>query len=222
MKWQNSIGAYKACISLGATCQTAYQLRRLGLRSFSGPLDWFVSDSMNGLVRLLHHRFNGFMELNQLELVGRTQECYVVKDNVNQVVSYHDFPVYIPEDRWRDAYPAFKQTLDRRVQRFMKVIREQPVLFVRTQTNSSEAQELLKALRKLAPGKFQLLIVNHHPPGRLDVAYEDWGLDGICSVKLPTGEDWRGSDPAWDLCMNGYKLYTASARLNEKRPARRR
>ncbi|KIL35047.1 hypothetical protein SD71_15405 [Cohnella kolymensis] len=57
-------------------------------------------------------------------------------------------------------------------------------------------------------GKFQLLIVNNHQEDRTDVIYEDWGLDGICSVLLPKGEDWRGFNHAWDACMNGFKLKT--------------
>lgn len=204
MQWRDSIGSYKACISLGSTCQTAYQLKRLGLRINAGPLDWFVSDSISGLVRLIDHRFNGFMELSQLELVGFTNECYVIRDKAYHVVSYHDFPLSV--ERWSEAYPAFKETLNRRVHRFMKTIQDQPILFIRTQTKRKKAQELHAALKKLMHGKFQLLIVNNHQKDHTDVIYEDWGQDGICSVLLPKGEDWRGLNQAWDTSMNGFKV----------------
>jgi hypothetical protein len=210
LRWRDSIGSYKAYISLGSTCETAYQLKRLGLRKYAGPLDWFISDSIDGLVRLIDRRFNGFMELNQLELIGSTYECFSVRDTANHVISFHDFPLYL--ERWWDAYPAFKQTLNRRVDRFFKTIQDQPNLFIRTHTRRKEAQELLAALKTLMHGNFHLLIVNNHQENRTDVIYEDWGLDGICSVLLPKGEDWRGLNQAWDTCMNGFKLKVPSLR----------
>ncbi|UKS23930.1 papain-like cysteine peptidase [Paenibacillus sp. HWE-109] len=212
MKWRDSLGGYKAYISLGSTCQTAFQLKRLGLRKYAGPLDWFASDSIDGVVRLIDHRFNGFMELNQLELIGTTNECFVVRDNANDVISFHDFPLYLTADRWREAYPAFKQKLSRRVDRFLRTIQGQPILFIRTNSKRKEAQELHAALKRLVHGKFQLLIVNNHQEDREDVIYENWGLGGISSVLLPKGEDWRGFNQAWDTCMNGFKLKASSLR----------
>ncbi|NOU67025.1 hypothetical protein GC096_23555 [Paenibacillus sp. LMG 31461] len=212
MKWRDSLGGYKAYISLGSTCQTAYQLKRLGLRKFAGPLDWFVSDSIGGVVRLIDHRFNGFMELSQLELIGTTNECFVVRDNANDVISFHDFPLSLTAGRWWEAYPAFKQKLNRRVDRFLITIQGQPILFIRTNSNRKEAQEIHAALKRLVHGKFHLLIVNNHQEDSKVVTYEDWGLSGISSVLLPKGEDWRGFNQAWDTCMNGFKLKASSHR----------
>ncbi|MFK7691267.1 DUF1796 family putative cysteine peptidase [Paenibacillus sp. HJGM_3] len=216
MKWHDSIGSYEACISLGSTCETAFQLKRLGLRKYAGPLDWFVSDSIGGLVRLIDHRFNGFMEFSQLELIGFTNDCFVVKDSTNHVVSFHDFPLYAGQ--WEEAYPAFKETLNRRVDRFLKTIHDQPILFIRTQTKRKEAQKLHAALKTLMHGESQLLIVNNHQEDRKDVIYEDWGLDGINSVLLPKGEDWTGLNQAWDTCMNGFKLKAPSLVESAHRP----
>ncbi|NOU98633.1 DUF1796 family putative cysteine peptidase [Paenibacillus planticolens] len=212
MKWRDSLGGYRSYISLGSTCQTAYQLKRLGLRKYAGPLDWFVSDSIGGVIRLIDHRFKGFMELSQLELIGTTNECFVVRDNANDVISFHDFPIYLTAEHWSDAYPAFKQKLNRRVDRFLRKIQGQPTLFIRTNSNRKEAQKLHAALKRLMPGKFQLLIVNNHQDDRKDVIYEDWGMSGISSVLLPKGEDWRGFNQAWDTCMNGFKLKASSIR----------
>lgn len=212
MKWRDSLGGYKAYISLGSTCQTAYQLKRLGLRTYAGPLDWFVSDSIGGVVRLIDHRFNGFMELNQLELIGTTYECFVIRDNAYDVISFHDFPLHLTADRWRDAYPEFKQKLNRRKDRFLRTIQSQPILFIRTNSTRKEAQELHAALKRHMHRKFHLLIVNNHEEGSKDVIYEDWGLGGISSVLLPKGEDWRGFNQAWDTCMKGFKLKPSSLR----------
>jgi hypothetical protein len=64
MKWEECSGSYKAVVSLGSSCQTAYQLKRLGLRGHAGPLDWFISQSAKDVVRLIRNRFKGFMSMN--------------------------------------------------------------------------------------------------------------------------------------------------------------
>jgi hypothetical protein len=206
MKWNDSRGSYKAYISLGSTCQTAYQLKRLGLRKYAGPLDWFVSDSVNGLIRLIENRFNGFMDFNNLQLIGSTDDCFVIRDNMYSIVSFHDFPRSLSLERWWDAYPRFKETVSRRVNRFLKTVKNKPILFVRTQTEKKEAQELHAALNTLIHDRSQLLIVNHHLDDRKDVVYEDWGLDKVFSVTVPKGDNWRGLDRAWDKCMRELKL----------------
>lgn len=206
MKWNNSMGSYKAYISLGATCQTAYQLKRLGLRRCAGPLDWFVSDSADGLVRLIQNRFQGFMELHNLEPIGATDDCFVIRDNLYGVESFHDFSRSLPAEHWQIAYPGFKATISRRVDRFLKTVKNTPVLFVRTKTEKKEAQQLRTALQPIIHDKSRFLIVNFHPDNREDVVYEDWKLDKVFPVIVPGGTDWKGSDQAWDTCMKGLKL----------------
>ncbi|MFD0675585.1 MULTISPECIES: DUF1796 family putative cysteine peptidase [unclassified Paenibacillus] len=202
MKWNDCVGRYKIYMSLGSTCQVAYQLNRIGLRQSAGPIDWFTSQSVPGLVQLLNHQFRGLMEYNNLELIDRTRECFVVRDNAYDVVSFHDFPLYL--GRWWDAYPAFKEKVDRRVNRFRHTIQNKPVLFVRTDTSEKEAQQLKRALNTLMYGKFRLLIINNHPIRQLHE--EEWGLDNVCCVNVPQGYDWKGSDNAWNRVMNGFTL----------------
>jgi hypothetical protein len=210
MKWNDSRGSYKAYISLGSTCQTAYQLKRLGLRKYAGPLDWFVSDSVNGLIRLIENRFNGFMDFNNLQLIDCTDDCFVIRDNMYSILSFHDFPRSL--ERWWDVYPRFKETVSRRVNRFLKTVKNKPILLVRTQTKKNEAQELHASLKTLIHDRSRLLIVNHHLDDRKDVVYEDWGFDKVFSVTVPRGEDWRGLDQAWDKCTRGLKLQSHSIR----------
>jgi hypothetical protein len=210
MKWNDSVGTYKAFISLGSTCQTAYQLRRLGLRKFAGPLDWFVSESVPDVDRLLRNRFRDFFELNRLQLLGAVQDCYVVKDTGYNIVSYHDFSLHLPDYRWTEAYSPFKEKMNRRVEAFLSMAKTGPVCLVRTQTSRSEAKQLRSALNKVMSGKYRLLIVNNADVR--EVIHEDWGLRGICSVSVPKGADWRGSDRAWDIIMNGFGLDTGGRR----------
>ncbi|WP_375143008.1 DUF1796 family putative cysteine peptidase [Paenibacillus sp. D2_2] len=123
MDWNQNRGTYYAFISLGAMCQTAHQLNRLGLRRFSGPLDWFITSSSPKLCHLLNTGFNGFMELNNLRLINIVDNHYVLRDTSYQVDSYHDFPV--PHNP-NQLYPQFKEQVDRRKSRFLQKIRACP------------------------------------------------------------------------------------------------
>ncbi|MDR0268063.1 DUF1796 family putative cysteine peptidase [Paenibacillus sp.] len=203
MDWNQNRGTYHAFISLGEMCQTAHQLRRLGLRRFSGPLDWFTSSSTPKLTHLLKTRFNGFMELNHLHLINMVDRHYVLRDLVYQVDSYHDFPVPYHINQ---LYPQFKEQVDRRISRFLKTIKTGPVCFVRTHTSSSEARLLEQVLSDISHRDFRMLIVNlHNQPGK-GIIYEDWGLQRVSSVTIPSGRDWRGSDYHWNLIMQGFNL----------------
>jgi hypothetical protein len=206
MKWNDGIGAYGAYISLGSTCQTAYQLRRLQLRTFAGPLDWFISRTGTDVSRLIQNRFQGFMEFNRLQVVGTDADQYVVRDNGYNIVSYHDFPLMY---RWTDTYPSFKQKMDHRVRSLLTAAKNGPLCFIRTDTTKNEAQQLFAALNTIIPGKFRLLIVNN-VNDYLEVRHEDWGLHHIGSVFVSSGADWRGSDFAWDQIMNGFSLKLGS------------
>jgi hypothetical protein len=206
LKWENCRGRYKAFISLGSTCQTAHQLRRLGLRRFAGPLDWFISPSIPDLTKLLRFRFKGFMEGPNLQLIGTAQNYFVVKDTAYQVESYHDFPITVNPAQWADPYHQFKEKIDRRVEHFLKAVDYSPICFVRIQTSKAEARSLRDTLTTIVNKPFHLLIVNLHSDGTQYVVHEDWGLKRISSVMVPAGWDWRGSDQAWDMIMKGFSL----------------
>jgi hypothetical protein len=204
MEWNDCRGAYHAFISLGSTCQTAYQLKRLKLRTFSGPLDWFTSRSVPHVARLIRNRFRGLMKYDHLRVLGMDETNYIIQDHDYDVVSYHDFPLPY---RWTDRYPDFKQKIDRRANALLSVTKRGPVCFIRTDTSKAEAKQLYAALRSTLYGKFRLLIVNNSAVQ--GVKHEDWGLPQISSVSVPHGIDWRGSDLAWDQIMDGFRLTIA-------------
>jgi hypothetical protein len=204
MKLSEVKGAYDAVCSLGANCQTAYQLRRVKLRRTAGPLDWFVSQSMNGVIRLIRNRFNGLMERQSIQLIGPLQTCYCFKDSVYQLYSYHDFPLTSPPEKWDESYPPFAEKITRRAKRLLNLASfSDRLLFIRIQATIEEAQQLKAALQTIVEHEFRLLIVNYHSDLRTDTIEQAWNLDGICSVILPKGPDWRGFDQAWDYILDG-------------------
>ncbi|CAM3884076.1 DUF1796 domain-containing protein [Cohnella lubricantis] len=201
MRWHDCADAYRAFISLGSTCQTAYQLRRLGLRAFAGPLDWFMSREAVSVARLIRSRFHGFMDPHRLELIGVDPPHHIVRDTGYNIDSYHDFPMH---DHVMNAYPAFKQRIYRRICAMQAAAAAGPVCYVRIEASRSEAVQLHSALRAAQPGAFRLLVVNFMDD--YQVRHEDWGLTNIASVSIPRGPDWRGSDSAWDQIMRGFRV----------------
>jgi len=202
MKWNDCKGSYEAFISLGSTCQTSFQLKRLQLRKFAGPLDWFISRPVPHVARLIRNRFKGFMEFDRLQLLGRNSTNYIIRDYDYDIISYHDFPLFY---RWTDAYPDFKQKIDRRTNAFLTAVKKSPICFIRINTSMMDAQHLYAALKSIMPGNFRLLIVNNSDYIH-EVRHEDWGIHHIGSVSVPSGTDWRGSNFAWNEIMDGFKL----------------
>lgn len=197
----NSLGQYSDIISLGSSCQTSYQLRRMKLRKEGGPFDWFISDSVPGLVKLFNNKFQHYMEFNQLQMIGKAHQHYIVRDTYYNIDSYHDFSFTQPESQWHQEYPAFKQKIERRVQRFLDTLAQSPsIVLVRTQMTKEAALQLLQAVNPwIGTSDFVLLAVNNHDDwSRTDVAIEEWGLEHLKAVRIPRGKDWRGADDTWE------------------------
>ncbi|MFD2612387.1 DUF1796 family putative cysteine peptidase [Paenibacillus gansuensis] len=201
-----SLSSYKDIISLGSSCQTAYQLRRLQLRTFAGPVDWNITQSAAGLIRLLEQRFQHFMDPGQVQMIGRAQLHYVIRDTAYQVDSYHDFPFTVPDHLWNQNYGQYKAKVDRRVQRFLHTLQSSSsLLLVRTATTKEQGEAIQKALHPMIKtANYLLLLVNdHEDQGRQDVIYNRWGNQHLHEAILPKGADWRGEDRAWTQLFFG-------------------
>lgn len=58
---------YENCVSLGWYCGCASSLSKLGLRSVSGPFDWYFS-SYRSVLELIETEFVEFMNRENLEV----------------------------------------------------------------------------------------------------------------------------------------------------------
>lgn len=210
MHWNDCRSRYRAFISLGSTCQTAHQLKRIGLRRHAGPLDWFVSPSAPDIARLIRNRFAGLMEQHRLMPLGTTLEGLIMRDTAYNIDSYHDFKFTIPGGQTNHQYSGFKQRINRRIERILlsaaRHSDSHPLCFIRTQTAVPEAKDLLQAIDGLTGRRAHLLIVNFRMDHQKEVLYEDWGMERICSAVIPGGVDWRGSDEAWNTIMKGFSI----------------
>ncbi|MEE3951771.1 DUF1796 family putative cysteine peptidase [Peribacillus frigoritolerans] len=222
LKLQDIKGSYDVIISLGSWCGPSLNLRRHNLRRFSFPLDWVVSNSLPDVSRILKNRFVGFMDLKNMKQVdgiasylddgdvvfsdegGKQQKAHFIQDTYYNVISVHDFPM-IPNQDWTHLYPAYKEKLNYRINKFIEIIsNSNSILFVRWGAVSvREADELQSVLSEMIQGKFNILFLD--PIAGLENVNEiDWGIKGICTVQVPS--DGPNDDSMWDYVYNGLTL----------------
>ncbi|MFD1956046.1 DUF1796 family putative cysteine peptidase [Paenibacillus thailandensis] len=212
---------YDYVISLGAACMPAFQLKMNNLRSFSGPFDWMGSPDAKDVARLLRNRFDKFMLKENMTIVETAfhntiddndnfviSHTYMLKDELNNIVSGHDFPV-IPGKDWTDGYPEFRVKIDRRINRFYdRLQNSRSCLFVRMSASYEDAVELRSALASVTGGQFNLLVINTMPNlSEMIISPAGWELDNVCCVIIPeTPGNWRGDYNVWRQLLGGITL----------------
>ncbi|MNJ30693.1 hypothetical protein D3C77_253010 [compost metagenome] len=196
---------YNFVMSLGYNCMVAYQLKRLSLRSCSGPIDWVIIHEVKDVIRLLDQRFNGYMEEASLEIIGRHNGFFSVKDTVYNAHSFHDFPCSDDQQMITNYY-GYKEQLARRINRFLDLASQSDsALFVRERCSYEEAIRLKESLTPFVKGKATLLVINYTKEGRL--VEHEWVDDGICSVDVNLEiDDELLRDSFWNDAFKGISV----------------
>jgi hypothetical protein len=196
-------GNYDGIFSLGDLCLASFQLQKNNLRLYSGVLDWMGSPQLSDVNRLLMNRFYGFMELENLRVVGNAnEEMLLVLDEAYQFLSNHDFSNTQNTHTHLATFPEVKQKFNRRVQRFLdKLDNSQRILFIRTEGSFQDVYELQTILKDIVRHDFRILLINHAPVS--GIVELDWPLDKVCAVQLPNGEKWEGNDHLWKMMLDG-------------------
>ena len=119
------------CTSLGFFCGTACSLSKLGLRSFSGPFDWYFSNNYSAVVSLVENRFSDFLKREHLEPCEDLQQF---RDLEHDFYYLHDNDDREPFDV---AYPKIYEKYQRRITTFLNAI-EKPTCLFRTIGSDNE------------------------------------------------------------------------------------
>ena len=122
---------FKNCISLGWYCGTASSMAKYGLRSCSGPFDWYFSDYAS-VIKQMEDDFRDFMTRDNLE--GLEDRPRAFRDTKYGFEVCHDLEHGLDED-----YEALCEKYARRVRRFMEMTKE-PTLFLRAVRSEEELQ----------------------------------------------------------------------------------
>ncbi|UOF90555.1 papain-like cysteine peptidase [Fodinisporobacter ferrooxydans] len=197
MQLKEISGTYDAIFSLGSNCLPAYQLQKNKLRRFTGVIDWVISDSLADVNQLLKHRFNGFLELQNLKVVGYSEKnTYFVKDVSCNILTVYDFLLNENTREHLSAYPQVKEKYNRRIRRFLDTLaNSQSLLFIRSVGNFQDVHELQSILSEIVMCDFKILVVNHANVS--GIVEKDWGLKNVCVIELPDKEIWDGNNSLW-------------------------
>lgn len=119
-------GEYSTVISLGCFCGVAQEMERFGLRSFSAPFDWLITEEFELVLQLIDTHFENFFQFDALEQQYAINPAYYF-DSVNRIQIYHDFSAFQPlEKQYGEVIKKYK----RRIDQFYRNI-QKPSLFIR-------------------------------------------------------------------------------------------
>ena len=115
---------YDSVWSLGQWCATAMAMKKLGLRSASGPFDWMMGREMpvRAYVDLLTTEFAGFFLRENMQKVcdSPMEGTEYWKDTKQGLEIRHDFMLGVP---FEANYVNFHIRMGRRIGRLLKLLR---------------------------------------------------------------------------------------------------
>ncbi|GGA05455.1 amino acid permease [Paenibacillus marchantiophytorum] len=207
MKLAQIKGNYDAIFSLGDHCTPSIQLEKNKLRPYSGVLDWLISLNLSDVNRLLKNRFQGFMELANLQIIGTAYDKnLLVFDQAYQFSSNHDFFTSKNTLHELTAYPEVKAKYDRRVQRFLeKMNTAHHLLFIRCGSYTKEqVDELHAILSELVTHEYRLILVKHSPVQQMIETRCTY--DNVCTLELPMDNILTANDHWWKEILDGIHM----------------
>lgn len=122
---------YNNCVSLGWFCGTASSLGKIGLRSYSGPFDWYFSD-YQGVLKQIEIGFTDFMVRDNLTIEEGNEKIF--HDVKYGFRCNHDI-----KENFDSEYDLIYERYKRRAERFMKDILS-PTVFFRTIRDEKEVR----------------------------------------------------------------------------------
>lgn len=119
-------------ISLGSACLTASSMSKYGLRSWSGPFDWLVTDSLQWVLHYMENEFKDFLLKDNLERMAEYPKAF--RDKTSGFVFHHDY-----EYPFEYKYDELKQRYQKRIDRFIDAV-EKPTCFLRSVIRPEEIE----------------------------------------------------------------------------------
>ena len=141
---------YSNCISLGWFCGTASAMSKYGLRSYSGPFDWYFSD-LKSVITLIDTGFSDFLDRNNLIIDKDNDKRFY--DSKYGFLFFHEIKSDLDSD-----YEEIRSRYRRRIERFLELSKE-PTIFLRAVRTveekeyiSTEFKEIDRVIKKGNPG----------------------------------------------------------------------
>lgn len=131
-------------ISLGYFCGVAASMSKLGVRSCSGPFDWYIS-GFQGVLDCIEADFCGFLDVNSLEVVSNG---IAFKDKNHDFYLGHEIKVSFERDyetiyqKYMRRINVFREQIKKKTC-FMRAVRDKEELAY-IQTNMQHVNRIIK------------------------------------------------------------------------------
>jgi tetratricopeptide (TPR) repeat protein len=193
-------------VSLGESCEVAFQLRQHSGDNTAHFFDWLVTPAA-GLIRTISENFPPFPPEN-LSLVKPDDRTGFVIDAVTGMQFPHQFPrrgVLIPRDFLKD-YDIFAAKFEHLARRFRETVRSRPVTFVRRDLSREMALELEGVMRARFPTADMRFLYLNGAHGNFDTPLGT-------SILFPARTSGFGHSPTWARLLEKQSLVAQPYRL---------
>jgi hypothetical protein len=201
-------GDYDLVASIGKKCQPAGRLKRLGLRTSSGPFDWFASQKLSEVTKIFSDGIDHLFLPANIQINGTHKDCMDITDTSTGYRSIHDLLIDDCKSGVSEAIAAMKEKIAVRLARFIKDIENADrVLLVRLNANRSGVVTLRRFLNKRFPNTTIDILVINEARGKL-IKNEDYGIPNtyvLTGDNSASGEGWLGNDQLWHAALSGIK-----------------
>ncbi len=123
-------------ISLGSACQTASSMEKYGLRGWSGPFDWLVTDSLQWVLHYMETDFADFLKKENLERCQENPKTFVERKSGFIFRHDHEYP-------FEDKYDKLKEKYQKKIDRFQEETVKK-TCFLRTVISSDEVKYIAR------------------------------------------------------------------------------
>lgn len=118
-------------VSLGHYCGVAMSMEKYGLRSYSGPFDWYLSN-FSGVIRTIEEEFQNFLQYENLQPFAGQEHLF--RDTVYDFHFVHEMEEH---EELSVKYPAIHEKYLRRISVFANML-QKPTCCIRTVQNEDE------------------------------------------------------------------------------------
>src|SRR5690554_4118165 len=199
--------SYDFAVSLGAACIVASKMEQNSLRLFAGPFDWIVG-SPERVNYLIKNNFESFFRYENLEIEGRRDGKFLVRDRLNWLLSVHDFKE-LGSKISRSEYSKVMEKYNRRINRFYEWCRRsENALFVIFVGSEEDLQDVYRIKETISSGfpqlDFDILVVYLCSEKISEINKID---DNIYLARVYHDEsNWPGSDLHWKNILSHFSI----------------
>ena len=182
-------------VSLGCSCQPAYQIRRLLNVEEAQIFDWVITED-RGVVHLIENGTRDFLVRDDLRWIDGA-----MRSLRHGTRFLHEFPDEGSLEARFDAHSERFAALGERWRALMEA--DERVLFVRKHAWDDDPQATAETLRdalRVAGPRLDFTLLYLTPPDQFDPSWRTEGIEHR-AVRQPEPYTWKGDDTVWETLL---------------------